>query len=65
MALGGVATGTIKAYDADTVAGIIRYRGCTQRSIAYNESSSDHKRFQNKRHKHNNISHLSFGKQKN
>ena len=29
MALGGVATGSMKAYEQVTVAGIIRYRGFT------------------------------------
>ena len=30
MALGGVATGNMKAKEQETVAGIIRYSGCTQ-----------------------------------
>ena len=34
MALGGVATGSIKAHDADMVAGIIKSKGLTPRASA-------------------------------
>ena len=37
MALGGVATGNMKAYEAQIVAGSIRYRGLMDRVTAYNK----------------------------